>query len=47
MYEDAISKSCLLLRIKILKDRVKVLENGDGIKRLKEQHKRARQAEEA
>ena len=45
MYEDTISQSCLLLRIKILKDRVNVLENGDEIKRLKEQHKRARQAD--
>ena len=45
MYEDAISYSDLLLRVKILKDRVRALENGDEIKRLKEQHKRTRQAD--
>lgn len=43
--EDVISRSDLLFRIKILKDKVRSYETGDKYLRMKEQHKKAREAD--
>lgn len=45
MYEDVISRSDLLFSIKILKDKVRSYETGDKYLRMKEQHKKAREAD--
>ena len=45
MYEEIIDRSELLFRIKLLKDRVDAFESGEKYLRMKEEHRKAREAD--
>lgn len=45
MYEDAVRKADLLLMNKVLKDKVKAFESGEKYLRIKEQNRKAREAD--
>ena len=45
MYEDTVSKADLLLQNKVLRDKVRAFENGEKYKRIKEQNRKAREAD--
>ena len=45
MYEDALTISDLLFKIKLLKDRIAAFESGEKYLRMKEEHKKAREAD--